>query len=732
MATPAAAAAEMVDSEEALSNPELESTADSSALLGRASSILSSGYEYMSKGYELAKSATEAVMDAARRTSDTANAIRQILTHLSGSDGKIDATEQREAIEGFSMILQEFWDYLPPHVSRMHFMFWLLRYAMQAPQIIPPEKKHDPVSLEELQLLRHYVRYCSASYGKLAVGFMSRSVSKMIAEKKDHQFEKFVSQYTGLAETDVIHVDSKGGLHRPVHYVAVDKAMQAVVVSLRGSMNMSDLLTDLNCKPDTFIYLGKSYHCHQGMLRSARELDIEIRPLVLALLEANPRYKVVIVGHSLGAGVGALLAAIWHSEQNSELSQTTCYAFGTPCTCDLNLSQHLQPIVKTVVVGDDVVPRLSLASMHGLRKRVVTTFDYAADEEEFPCDLQSNLFAPAPSYPPPPPPTSGNPIATSGADSDAKGLSTPTRAPPMSPDRVLDRSECAPPPPPPPPSKPKPSPNGDEQKRRQMGAQATCRAELPAKRHKHAPALLPRLPPVTKRYPPKEISPDTIHGKDGPRSRYREPNYTRLFPPGRILWAPGNANTVEPAKTSDEDEKKSTKPDSSSPPNAISQRMRSVAVEEFGTIVISSSMFTSHLPLRYEKAVAEAEYHGLIETASRNTADPCLPRAGAALAPSESPGLLIRPVPPATAVREEDDLAPSKSKKRHDSLHSDQIAAEVLILESPRVSPRVHEDRAEEVPQRKLSRTTSEISVGDALADDKDGGFEIVSVSELI
>jgi len=104
-------------------------TTSNSPLLHRASSFLSSSYKLASKGYQLAKSATEAVMDAARRTSDTASAIREVLIHLMGKDGKASPEERSSVIDGFSSILSEFWEYLPPHVSRTHFIYWLLRVS---------------------------------------------------------------------------------------------------------------------------------------------------------------------------------------------------------------------------------------------------------------------------------------------------------------------------------------------------------------------------------------------------------------------------------------------------------------------------------------------------------------------------------------------------------------------------------------------------------------------------
>jgi len=329
------------------------------------------------------------------------------------------------------------------------------------------ENMDDPVTLEQLQLLRHYVRYCSASYGKLAVGFMARSMSRMIADKEGHKFQNFVSQYTGLQETDVIHVDAKGGLHRPVHYVAVDQAMGAIVVVLRGSMSISDVLTDLNCKPDQFIFRGQHYQVHRGILRSARELDIEIRPLVLSLREDNPGFKTVVVGHSLGAGVGTLLTAIWCSEQRGEMADTTCFAFGTPCVCCHALCKELAPIVTTVVVGDDVIPRLSLASMHALRKKVVSTFDKDATTKKQDITLRDlnttrssststrsgNSSPPAPTARPPPVPTSSSsslvskrPPSTDIYHGTSKNSSDPLTASKNSSD-PLTASNYYPPPP---------------------------------------------------------------------------------------------------------------------------------------------------------------------------------------------------------------------------------------------------------------------------------------------
>lgn len=461
--------------------------------LDQAGSAFWSGFAYVARA---GGKVWGSVASAARRTVGTASAIKTILTHIGGIDGGLSGADRREQLAGFRAIVHEFWAHLPPHVSRTSFVYWLFKLWLSGETSPPPTRLDDPVALKTLQTLRYMVRYCSASYGRLAVGFMNRSVSAMVDDDEGHRLERFVSQYTGVCEQDVVHVDAKGGLHRPVHYLCVDRARRVVVVTLRGSMSIADMLTDLNCEPDKFIYKGKEHPVHRGMMLSARSLDVEIRPMVLALLRKYKGFQLRVVGHSLGAGVAALLTSIWRSEQGGDLGHAVCYSFGCPCVCGLDLSRLLVDFVTTVVVGSDIVPRLSLASVHDLRVRVVKRFDGSRSGQTVP---MQNLGI--------------------NHQSQAQSETKPTRKPRLS--------------------------------------------------------------------------------------------HPRLFPPGRILWAP-----ARPAqeKTAAEEKRPKASGWCSGKRSNGSQcpgGMRSVMVEEFSEISMAAGMFSSHMPLKYERAVADAEYRAI-------------------------------------------------------------------------------------------------------------------------
>ncbi|KAK3261240.1 hypothetical protein CYMTET_26387 [Cymbomonas tetramitiformis] len=75
--------------------------------------------------------------------------------------------------------------------------------------------------------------------------------------------------------------------------------------------------------------------------------------MVLEQLEKLPEWQVVITGHSLGAGVAALLALQWRSE----MPAVQCYAFAPPCTMSIELARATASFITSVILKDDFVCR---------------------------------------------------------------------------------------------------------------------------------------------------------------------------------------------------------------------------------------------------------------------------------------------------------------------------------------------------------------------------------------
>jgi len=181
------------------------------------------------------------------------------------------------------------------------------------------------------------------------------------------------------------------GLFRPGYLAAVDYENDLVVISLRGTSSVSDALADLVCQPVPLTLGGLDGIAHEGMLRAAQRLESVLAALAeqgLDRLQANgrhaeqPQARVLICGHSLGAGVAALVAALWRDGGRLPGVDVRCLAFACPQILDVRLAAALSNHTTSIVVGDDMVPRLSLATATDLRSAMLLLAkpaDFGAD-----------------------------------------------------------------------------------------------------------------------------------------------------------------------------------------------------------------------------------------------------------------------------------------------------------------------------------------------------------------
>lgn len=153
----------------------------------------------------------------------------------------------------------------------------------------------------------------------------------------------------------------------PRHVVFLDHVTRSIVVSVRGTASVSDMLTDLYIEPYPFLEPSRNLFAHHGMAESAEAL----LPLVTAAIQEirqrtytasskaknNPLanilnrksaklykysdYRVVVTGHSLGAGTASLLAILLCMKSNIT---ATAFAYAPPpVVSTLHAISHLKP-----------------------------------------------------------------------------------------------------------------------------------------------------------------------------------------------------------------------------------------------------------------------------------------------------------------------------------------------------------------------------------------------------
>ncbi|KAF9968307.1 hypothetical protein BGZ70_005123 [Mortierella alpina] len=281
----------------------------------------------------------------------------------------------------------------------------------------------------------------------------------------DHHFH----HYTGTPLGSILYSSDtaatiQDGFYSPRYYLLDDVETKQIVLVLRGTKSLHDLMIDLTCDgadlwldhdttplrdahgnivaEERLVEVEVSYgpgidhtnddirsnsskgatprkrrpfRVHTGFLKAARTIasaeTIGIQEKVKAALEARPGYSLLLIGHSLGAGIASVLSLLWadpatgltpempsyslgNSGSGNRNSRTggsardfylpgylplnnadsflppgrrvRCYAYGSPKIMCPRLSKRAIKLVISISYGDDVVGRLSLGSVRNI------------------------------------------------------------------------------------------------------------------------------------------------------------------------------------------------------------------------------------------------------------------------------------------------------------------------------------------------------------------------------
>uniref|UniRef100_A0A674BP07 Diacylglycerol lipase-beta n=1 Tax=Salmo trutta TaxID=8032 RepID=A0A674BP07_SALTR len=177
---------------------------------------------------------------------------------------------------------------------------------------------------------------------------------------------------TGLQYRDFIYVSFHNQIYEIPFFVALDHKREAVLVAIRGTLSLRDLLTDLSADCENLPVEGVSGTCyaHKGMSQAASYICKKLLNdgILNQAFTIAPEYKLVITGHSLGGGTASLLAILLRSS----FPTLRCYAFSPPGgLMSKALADYSKEFVVSVVLGKDLVPRLSYPNMEDLKRRIL-------------------------------------------------------------------------------------------------------------------------------------------------------------------------------------------------------------------------------------------------------------------------------------------------------------------------------------------------------------------------
>ncbi|KAL4596404.1 hypothetical protein ACB092_12G162200 [Castanea dentata] len=163
-----------------------------------------------------------------------------------------------------------------------------------------------------------------------------------------------------LRESNVLKFVKNSSVMRPGYYIGIDNRDGEV----------------------TF----EGYSTHFGTAEAARWFLFHEMGTIRNCLEKYEGYRLRLVGHSLGGATASLLAIMLRRKSYMELGFSpdivSAVGYATPPCVSRELAENCSDFVTTVVMQDDIVPRLSAASLTRLRNEILQTDWMSVIEKE--------------------------------------------------------------------------------------------------------------------------------------------------------------------------------------------------------------------------------------------------------------------------------------------------------------------------------------------------------------
>ncbi|XP_020593708.1 uncharacterized protein LOC110033891 [Phalaenopsis equestris] len=179
-----------------------------------------------------------------------------------------------------------------------------------------------------------------------------------------------------LRERNILKFVKDSSLLRPGYYIGVDTRNKLVILAIRGTHTVYDLITNLVASSDQNVSFD-GFSTHFGTAEAARWYLHHEMGAIRKLLVKHRDFRLRLVGHSLGGAAAALLAIMLRRKPAKELGFSpdiiSAVGFGTPPCVSKELAESCASYVSTVVLQDDIIPRLSVASLARLRNEILET-----------------------------------------------------------------------------------------------------------------------------------------------------------------------------------------------------------------------------------------------------------------------------------------------------------------------------------------------------------------------
>ncbi|CAH8666637.1 unnamed protein product [Schistosoma rodhaini] len=226
------------------------------------------------------------------------------------------------------------------------------------------------------RLLRH-LPCCLNSFNPVSSG--NTKLSCCICSKYTCDLAAIL-EFTCLREDQFIKLSYDNSVYQSPYFVAVDDFSKCIVISIRGTLSFDDTIVDLLydgvrlSEVETFVesktgrrpcFIG-----HRGMVERSRHLYdcLLTDKSIETAFSKKPHYKLVVCGHSLGAGIASFLSVILHCKY----PDVKGYAFSAPLgMMNQELADYCKPFLLSIIYGYDIFARMNKSTISDFKWRLI-------------------------------------------------------------------------------------------------------------------------------------------------------------------------------------------------------------------------------------------------------------------------------------------------------------------------------------------------------------------------
>ncbi|KAI9365130.1 hypothetical protein BD770DRAFT_468825 [Pilaira anomala] len=254
---------------------------------------------------------------------------------------------------------------------------------------LPRERTWDLVQdVAEIEMASYMWRYAMASYGWKGLNFIGKGNGIFSDAVRAQSDALSICEHLDIPKEDLLAYEFRtGAAFRPSYFIARDRKLNAIVLSIRGTMSTFDTMTDLVCEYEPW----KGGLVHKGMKTkiisqsSATWFFRHIAPKLIAYVNKHSTTSLYIVGHSLGASTAAILTIMLQDYINEfrkgKDGKFSIYSIGyaPACGLSLDLANKYKDQIQSIVFADDFVSKLSYGSMMDVKELIIAGAEAAKE-----------------------------------------------------------------------------------------------------------------------------------------------------------------------------------------------------------------------------------------------------------------------------------------------------------------------------------------------------------------